>query len=674
MMKKALAIFSLNFLFCMLGPIKASVDKQAIFWSSIGPYGGNITGIASSPDSPEVLYAVANSDYGQVFCSQDGGANWVRKAGFNSTLFDVAVDPQNSKIIYVLGYDSLYKSNDEAESFTAYKLGKDCYGNNGRIAIDPVNPNTIYIAGNHRFNPPLYSSYIALFKSIDGGINWTTTDFKTFTTFGLGFGIDIVVSEKLPNALYFCGTFNYGNSLYNYCRVYKSANGGNTWEELTNSNVMGFSRPYGLCVDQKNWSRVFIATNKGVLRSTDGGKTWAWQSSIGLFGAGALALNPSNNRILYAGCHDTKEIRYRFFKSRDSGLTWQGLNNGVYGKTNRILFNKGKIFMATSAGIFCSKNGGATFSSSHKGIAGALISGLALLERSADFLGAAVRGYGLFKTRDGGKTWTKCSDFFESEALVGLAAHPTSASIFYALTESYLYDDLAKLYRTNNGGIQWTSVLLDYGESVSAGVKTPGLVVVPGQINLLKNDQYLVLGFHWTVDDGVKWTHVFLSGQIQGVGLVAAIDPANEDILYLGATVGQKPCVYRLQKTGATWFYTELASPVVGQPRSIAIDPKVTNTIYVGTREGAWKSSDSGSTWSKMNLKSADCLAIHPLNTKEIFAGCQKGIYYSNNGGVNWTDISGDMAVKAVTGIAIHAPSRTVYASTWGGGIYKRKF
>jgi hypothetical protein len=75
-----------------------------------------------------------------------------------------------------------------------------------------------------------------------------------------------------------------------------------------------------------------------------------------------------------------------------------------------------------------------------------------------------------------------------------------------------------------------------------------------------------------------------------------------------------------------------------------------------------------------MNLKSADCLAIHPLNTKEIFAGCQKGIYYSNNGGVNWTDISGDMAVKAVTGIAIHAPSRTVYASTWGGGIYKRKF
>jgi photosystem II stability/assembly factor-like uncharacterized protein len=76
------------------------------------------------------------------------------------------------------------------------------------------------------------------------------------------------------------------------------------------------------------------------------------------------------------------------------------------------------------------------------------------------------------------------------------------------------------------------------------------------------------------------------------------------------------------------------------QVSAIAIDSVKTNTLYVGTQRGAFRTTDGGSNWICINksLKNTDVLSlvIDPAATQTLYAGTIDGLYKSTDGGNNW--------------------------------------
>jgi len=127
-----------------------------------------------------------------------------------------------------------------------------------------------------------------LFKSTDRGSSWTASQQVSFIRFR-----NVVVDPDSP-ALLYAATFGAG--------VLKSSDGGTTWTSALPGQLSALLLTYTVAIDSGNAANVYAGTRSGVLRTTDRGQTWQ------LLGKGivserifALATDPSNGRVLYAG-------------------------------------------------------------------------------------------------------------------------------------------------------------------------------------------------------------------------------------------------------------------------------------------------------------------------------------------------------------------------------------
>jgi photosystem II stability/assembly factor-like uncharacterized protein len=191
-----------------------------------------------------------------------------------------------------------------------------------------------------------------VFKTIDGGINWTPVSDEYFKTGSVG---AIGISESDPNVLYVGmgespvrGNVSHGDG------VYKSIDAGKTWRHVGLSDTRQIGR---VRVHPKNPDVVYVAAmghlwapneERGVFRSKDGGKTWQkilFRSDKA--GAFDLILDPSNPNTIYATVWQVQRTPYSLisggegssiYKSTDGGDTWtdisrnRGLPAGVLGK------------------------------------------------------------------------------------------------------------------------------------------------------------------------------------------------------------------------------------------------------------------------------------------------------------------------------------------------------
>ncbi|MFZ4855437.1 MAG: Ig-like domain-containing protein, partial [Desulfuromonadaceae bacterium] len=151
-----------------------------------------------------------------------------------------------------------------------------------------------------------------------------------------------------------------------------------------------------------------------------------------------------------------------------------------------------------------------------------------------------------------------------------------------------------------------------------------------------------------------------------------AVDKNTPTTIYVGATAGGVGTgIYKSTSSGITWSL--LKSGVVN---TIALDPTTTTTIYLGTSLGAFKSSDSGTTWNVTNpgLGSfpVNYFGINPVSPNIIYMGTDFGIFVSYNSGTDWSGFSNGLASSVVNAIAFD-PGKTeqIYAGTGGGGMYK---
>lgn len=162
-----------------------------------------------------------------------------------------------------------------------------------------------------------------------------------------------------------------------------------------------------------------------------------------------------------------------------------------------------------------------------------------------------------------------------------------------------------------------------------------------------------------------------------------AIDPTNTQVIYAGLAVGGG--MFKSTDGGTSWskMNMNLGLTSANIVNSIAIDPKNTDIIYIATYGGVYKSTDGGMSWTWITESISrgefiiQCIAIDPTNTQVIYAGAgeDKGVYKSIDGGISWTQINkgftGAFRSQDVYSLVID-PTNTniVYAGTVDG-VYK---
>ncbi len=182
-------------------------DNSGESWTKTGYILTEVTKIVINPAEPEQMYAI---DAGQLYKSFDGGETWFRDLNLTFySLYDIALDPENPDTLYAATNKGLLKQttiNHVSNWSVVNSSSIKC------LVIDPQNANILYIGA--------YSgSYKGIYKSTDGGKNWFEIDN------GISFSNNkmtdlLVIDPNNTNVLY---------SLINGVGLYKSVNGGNSW-------------------------------------------------------------------------------------------------------------------------------------------------------------------------------------------------------------------------------------------------------------------------------------------------------------------------------------------------------------------------------------------------------------------------------------------------------------
>lgn len=298
---------------------------------------------------------------------------------------------------------------------------------------------------------------------------------------------------------------------------------------------------------------------------------------------------------------------------------------------------------------------------------------------------------GLWKSTDGGSTWSTNTDYLAEIGCSDLAINPTTPSIMYWATGDGDAGDTKSIgvFKTTDGGTTWATTGLTF---------TAGQLVLLSRIIVNPSNPSIVItvgtnGIWRSTDAAATWTQVFNSG---GVFRDAEFMPGNPNIVYAGGSNG----VYRSTDGGATWTLSTSGLPTTDIGRiSIAVTPANSSYVYVlmtngaGDMKGVYRSTNSGVSYSLRastpNILGYDTsfsgnnqayydmsFAVSPVSSNTLLAS---GVisYRSTNGGTTWVQANTDCVNSS---LAMHwdihyiefvpGSSTKAFAAN-DGGIYK---
>jgi len=203
-------------------------------WASLGPDGGDARAFACDPKNPDRIYMGTMA--GKLFVSNDGGGNWTRLAHLgaedNYVIDNIAIDPNNTKIIYVAAWGVGNIGGDFFRSKDAGKTWETIDALHGKslraIALANTDPETIVVG-----------ALDGVYRSSDGGNSWQQitpehhAEMKNFES--------VAIDPKDPNVIY-AGTWHL---------PWKTTDGGVNWKIIKNG-VIDDSDVFSIIIDDHN--------------------------------------------------------------------------------------------------------------------------------------------------------------------------------------------------------------------------------------------------------------------------------------------------------------------------------------------------------------------------------------------------------------------------------------
>jgi uncharacterized protein (TIGR03437 family) len=331
--------------FAVSDPRIAYAGSQTAFWRSqdggrtwqlmsgrdlsYGPPGihvGKPEDLQVDPRNPDRVFA--HSSHGGIFLTEDGGRTWkVTGQGYTSArVRAIAVDPRDSRRVYPIGNNGVYRSDSGGEDWTGIHsppmMLEPYYG----VAVDPANPGRVLVADEDGGS---------LFRSVNGGMTWELI-FRDPRVGGFAQGPEarhglktLVFAPSNPKVLY--AGMRIGRDLIEMgyrgpsFGVLKSADGGETLREANDANTAR-QCIHDLAVDPRSDDIVYAGTLEGgVFRTLDGGRSWGpLNRGLPVLDVRALAIDPSNPFVLYAGLENGG-----LYKTVDAGANWLPASFGM---------------------------------------------------------------------------------------------------------------------------------------------------------------------------------------------------------------------------------------------------------------------------------------------------------------------------------------------------------
>ena len=498
------------------------------------------------------------------------------------------------------------------------------------IGFHPTDNNILYVG----------AASGGIWKSTDGGVTWAPQ----------GDGLDaigvsdiIVLSTSGDDEVYIATGDRDASDTYSV-GVLKSTDGGATWATTGLTFTAGQKRLINrLLIDPSNSSIIYASTSIGVYKSTDSGATWSVITSNVYID---MEFQPGTSNTIYGS---TKQGD--IYRSTDSGSNWSN-SLSTSGKRTELAVsaNDATVVYALIAasnnglmGVYKSTDSGATYSLVFSGtnLLGWNCNGgdsggqgwydlcIAADPNNANtvFLG----GVNTYKSTDGGTSWNINTHWWSTCGGSTTPVHADKHNLAFQNGTSVLFEcNDGGLYRTPDLGTNWT--YLSDGMIISQmyrlGVaQTTTADVITG---LQDNGTKALLSSTW-------------SDVIGGDGMECLIDYTNENTQYGSLYYGS---IVRTTNHWAT--STNISGGISGNAAWVTpylLDPNNSNTLYVGY-QAVWKSSDQGGSWSQISNWSGNTLrslAVAPSNSNYIYAATNGTIYSTSNGGSTWSNITGSL-------------------------------
>lgn len=329
---------------------------------------------------------------------------------------------------------------------------------------------------------------------------------------------------------------------------------------------------------------------------------------------------------------------------------------GVPGKPNLFYFG------ATGGGVWRTKDGGQTWENISDGSFGGSIGAVAVSEYDNNVIyvgggektvrGNVSYGYGMWRTVDAGKTWTHIG-LDDSRHISRIRIHPRNPDLVYAAVMGDLYKsgETRGVYRSKDGGKTWERILF-----ANADAGAVDLVMDPNNPRILYAGTWRIRrtpyslesggdgsGLWKSTDGGDTWTNITANkGLPEGVwGIVGVtVSPVNSERVW-AIIENENGGVFRSDDAGETWTKTNddrnLRQRAWYYSRIYA-DTKDENMVYV-LNVSYHKSTDGGRTFVSNNAPHGDHhdLWIAPEDNQRMIIADDGGAQVSFDGGENWS-------------------------------------
>ncbi len=644
---------------------KPVFDDQAV--SSIG----DVTVSQSEPDVVWVGTGEANnrqsSSWGNgVYKSGDGGKTWTHM-GLRETAHipRIVIHPANANIVYVAAQGKLWGPNEERGVFKTTDGGKTwtkvLYINPDTgvndIAMDPLNPDTLYAAAYQRrrtafgFNGGGPGS--GIYRTTDGGLTWKKlTNGLPKTEMGR-IGLDVY--RKNPNVVYAVVESEEPG-------IYRSDDKGENWVKMSNTNArpMYFSQ---VRVDPNNDQRIWEA-GVNMAYSEDGGKTFVTNRVTRIHvDFHAIWIDPANSENMIVGCDGGIHF------SRDGGRSWDAREQIAIGQFYEISYDMAKPYKVC---------GGLQDNSSWCGpSATANIRGIT----NEDWYTVAG-GDGFYAQIDPEEPWIVYAESQDGNVVRRDLRTHEARSI-----RPPEDDDKMPRYR-----FQWNTPLI-----VSRHDRKT--IFYGGNFVFKSTDQ----GDNWKrispdLTSGVDRKTLSIMGKkvadrttlsrndgVEAFPTITTLSesPTRAGVMYAGTDDGN----LHVTRDGETW--KNVVGNVPGVPKGTYVSRVTASGFDAGTAYATFdghrsddfnvylfKTTDYGETWKAIangipkNGGTLHVVREHPRNRDLLFAGGEFGLYVSFDRGENWQELKNNLPRVPVDDIQIHPRENDLILATHGRSVW----
>ncbi|MDD2252061.1 MAG: hypothetical protein PHQ10_03750 [Dehalococcoidales bacterium] len=630
--------------------------------------GKGVLDIAIDPQNPDTLYVMTNINF--AYKSINGGDSWEQIDSFpDAGPYDIEVNPENTSEVFaavrggslpswftrisgdfpagIVFKDGagVYKSEDSGKTWNhLIKTTGSCRA----VRLHPHDPNVIFTV----------DIFDGLLITTDGGLSWRKLS--------VGKTPMVLTSIAVAGERIYVGTQG--------CGIYSGDIDLNDWsitwcEDRCNKPIPDVFNMM-IHVDIENQDKIFVSSYPGgMFYSGDGGLSWSDRNAItpsiivddplrqgyytfsvypaetsqmwlGTWGKGAWVSYDSHVLNIPSGLYN-KQIN--MIMAIDAPIEMDEYMLETFGGASLVAK---KIFAATEEGIFISIDGGATWKDFSQGLEGLQVRNLARTPSGEMYCGTL--GYGIFRYDMLMERWLQVDVKIQPDPPqneICLSFHPEDQGVLYLATNS------GGIYKSQNSGRTWQEINTGFPNSqarfILSNPKYTDQVIVAGENGIYLSPNG---GNTWEAaqHDWINGTDIkqIIASPIESSTLYALglFRPLNTNSLLNNSIV-----LLKSYDSGNSWSLQELDLPGSGSA-VMAIHPSNIETVFIGTSNGLFSSTDSGKSWVRSEgdiweNATIESIAIDSVNADTLYVSVSRFIT-NNHGGF---DVTGDI-IKSMDG------------------------